>query len=270
MTYGWIGRGERLWECAVRGKCLLLFALCLVPRDAASADAPPPPRISFAVTSAETGAAEYASMTLDLPLGALSFGRPRSALDDPTFSAPGLALAMPRSQAAAAAIEDRLGPGLLFSSDPYRGLSLSGSVHHVTGTDPGDVVAVIGRYEADPLESIGRIALYGGAEAGPGEDVFRLGTSLTRGRATAGLDLTTEGGTSRRRVSGVYLGVEVTEGLALGLSHEVERDPDGAALPARLGIGAAVDFGEGQVVSGAIGDVGGDAPTFGLMLGLQF
>ena len=254
----------------MRGICLLLLALCLAPRDAGAADAPPSPGISLAVTSTEAGVAEYASMTFDLAVGDLSFGRPRSALDDPAFSAPGLSLAMPRSQAAAAAIRDRLGPGLLFSSDPYHGLSLSGSVHQMSGTDPGDVVAVTGRYEADSIERIGRISLYGGAEAGPGEDVFRLGTSLTRGRATAGLDLTTEGGTSRRRVSGVYLGLEITEGLSLGMSREVERDPDGAELPARLGIGAAVDFGEGQVVSGAIGDVGGDAPTFGLMLGLQF
>ncbi|MXQ07264.1 hypothetical protein GQ651_05335 [Alphaproteobacteria bacterium GH1-50] len=251
---------------------LLLLTVFLLPHAAAAADAPPAPApaVSFAVTSSDEGVAEYAAMVIDLPLGGLSFGRPRSALDDPAFTAPGLALTLARSQASSAAIEDRLGPGLLFSSDPFHGVTLSGSLHQTTGLSSGELVAVTGRYEAEELKRIGRIAFYGGAEAGPGEDVFRLGTSLTRGRATAGLDLTAEGGASRRRVSGVYLGVEITEGLSLGMSREVERDPDGAELPARLGIGAAVDFGAGQVVSGAIGDVGGDTPTIGLMLGLQF
>ena len=217
------GRGCRL-DVAVRilVTLLLIWSWPVRANDAS-------PRFSLGLTDSDLGTASYAAVTFDIAIGALSLGRPRSALDDPGFAAPGLSLALPRSQAGLAAFSDRLGPGLLFESEPLQRLTLSGSWHDKKNEDRS-FVALSGRYLPGISETIGTIAIYGGAEIGGSDDVYRLGTSLTRGRATAGLDLTAEDGPSRRQISGVYLGLEVTETLSVGLSRDITSDRDGVDL----------------------------------------
>lgn len=227
------------------------------------------PKLFLGSAGPDASRADYAAISLGLGIVDLTFGRPRSAIDDPTFSGPGLSLAQPRSRVALAAEQDQLGAGILIETKPLLGLSFSSSVHGGEQTEE-TYVAVTGRYTTPDVRQIGQIAVFGGAETDGEEDVFRLGTSLTRGPAVAGFDVTSETGPSERRIAGVFIGLDVNEALSLAISSEVEQDAEGEEQPARFGVGASYSFGRNQTVSGAIGDVTGEEPRFGFMLGLQF
>ncbi len=128
------------------------------------------PHFSLGLTESDLGTASYASVTFEIAIGTLSLGRPRSALDDPGFAAPGLSLALPRSQAGLAAVADRLGPGLLYEGAPLPRLTISGSWHGQRDENEG-FLAISGRYLPDMPGEIGAIAIYGGVETGGPDDV---------------------------------------------------------------------------------------------------
>lgn len=252
----------------MRTAVFTLFGLALLAGSAGAADMSKP-EFTLRSQGTETARADYAAMSVGIGAIKLSFGRPASALDDRLFLGSGLSLAQSRSRAGEAAARDQLGAGILVQGAFDMGLSISTSVHEGL-EDEENFVAVTGRYVAPDIEPIGIIAVYGGAENNGEADVYRLGSSLTRGVASAGVDFTAEESPSQRRVTGIYVGLDVTETFSFAVSREVERNRDGEELPPRLGLGAAYSIGERQVLSGAIGDMTGDTPTFGLMLGLEF
>ena len=252
---------------------VFLIAFAATPLPAAEPPrGPGPEAVSFGfgldIAQSEASDRGYAAIGLSFEFGEISFGRPRSALDDPRFSAPGLSVASERSLVSAAAASNDLGPGVQFRG-AIEGLSVTSSWHRRT-SDETDLVAVTGRYDYQGLPQTDTVAFYGGAETDGTEDVFRLGTSVTRGRATAGLDVTREGGADASRVSQLYIGLEVGERLLLGIAGARRTQASGDADPAQYGVGAEFNAGNGRVLSGGVTDLTGDDPTFGFSVGFQF
>lgn len=117
---------------------------------------------------------------------------------------------------------------------------------------------------------LGQIAVYGAEEHPGDEEVLRLGTTLTRGRATTGLTIAYQDSTDASQ-SELFVDYALTQNFSVGVSGIVS-DNGGADddMIGRLGVSAAYSGTPGTFVRGGIADAPDESPVFGLSFGLSF
>lgn len=117
----------------------------------------------------------------------------------------------------------------------------------------------------------GGLRLYFGEAWTDGDDVFQLGTALTRGQTTAGVSVTYQGDLDALTNSELYLDYAVTSqfsiGISGGLSDTLTQDAE--PLP-QLGVNAELNTEAGTYLRGGVADAGGRPPVFGVAIGLRF
>ena len=226
-------------------------------------------RFSLGLTGSAAGTTGFSSQAADADFATRKIGQPRSAADDRVLGARGLSLVSPRTATAGIAGRHDSAPHAPETGDRQGGLALSGSWHAYGDASDGHFV-VGGRYQVNMPEALDQLSVLGGAESRRTDNIYRLGTALTRSGQATGPALTAKDSETEHRVSGVFLGLAVNESISLGMSRELDFNGDGVSLPAQYGFAAAMEFGSGSTVAGSIGDIGGGDPVFGLALRLEF
>ena len=119
--------------------------------------------------------------------------------------------------------------------------------------------------------AFGGLRIYFGEGWDDGQDVFQLGTALTRGQTTAGVSVTYEDGTQEMTSSELYIDYAVTERFSVGVSGIFNEDvtQDSAPVP-QLGLSAELTSPNGSFFQGGIADTADNTPIFGLAIGLRF
>ena len=119
--------------------------------------------------------------------------------------------------------------------------------------------------------AFGGVRIYFGEAWNEGEDVFQLGTALTRGQTTAGLSVTYEDESQDLTSSELYLNYALTEQFSVGISGILSDSltEDTAPLP-QLGLNAEISTEKGTFLQGGIADSRAAAPVFGVAIGLRF
>jgi hypothetical protein len=117
----------------------------------------------------------------------------------------------------------------------------------------------------------GGLRLYFGEAWTEGEEVYQLGTDITRGQTTAGLSVIYEDDQQDLTSSELYLDYALTDHLSIGISGILSDDltEDASPVP-QLGLNAALTSGNGTFLQGGISDTNANAPVFGLAIGLRF
>ena len=224
------------------------------------------PHLRLGISTYDDRRAAYASAGFDLPFGEVDVGRPRSILDAgplPT-GAPGVPQTL-RPLAAEAALNETLGAGLRIAAT--QGPVSFGTSFHSIEQSSLSILGVAGRYDLRQITAVDNAAVYGGAESDGDEQRFRLGTEMTRGIATAGVDLFRTSEDEGRTLSQVYLGLAVTPSVSLGISGL--RDTLDATVT-RFGLGASVATEGGAFFQGGVDGVTSEDPAFGLSVGFEF
>ena len=117
----------------------------------------------------------------------------------------------------------------------------------------------------------GGLRFYFGEAWNDEEDVFQLGTALTRGQTTAGVSVTYDNGGYDLTSSELYLDYALTERFSVGISGILNQEvtQDDTPVP-QLGINAELNTLGGTFVRGGVADTDSHAPIFGLAIGLRF
>ncbi len=230
-------------------------------------------RFELGVTKDAGREAYFASAGISLPFGTVDVGRPRSVfeigpLPDQVRFGSIATRAQFRPLASEAALNETLGTGIRITGD-NGGLHVGTSYHRLTASSDS-VIGIAGRYDLGGPGSLGRIAFYGGAESDGLDERFVLGTEISRGSATAAVDLLQRSENGGIRVSQISVGYAVTENLTLGVSgfREFEEATDEEEL--RLGLGASVTSENGTYLRGGIDGASRDDIAFDLAIGFQF
>ncbi len=230
-------------------------------------------RFELGVSRDATREAHYASAGISLPFGTVDVGRPRSVfelgpLPDQARFGSIAARSSFRPLAAEAALDGTLSSGIRVVSE-NGGLQVGTSYHRLSATDDS-VVGVAGRYDFDGPGNVDQITFYGGAESDGLDEHFLLGTEITRGSATAAVDLLRGSEDGGIRVSQISFGFAVNERVTLGISgfRELEEATDAEEM--RLGLGASITSGTGAYLRGGIDGANSDDIAFDLAIGFQF
>ncbi|MDD9922218.1 MAG: hypothetical protein OXQ92_08080 [Boseongicola sp.] len=230
-------------------------------------------QIEIGVLENTENTATYASAGLTFGPASVDVGRPRSVLDIPRLAmgsgiAPNTRRARFQTLAGGAALDGELGAGvrLLTESGPFR---IGTSIHGHRTTDEA-IVGVVGEYSFDTLLGLAEITVYGGAETDGAEERYRLGTAWTRGRATASVDLLSDGQPDGVSVSQLAVSVDLTQAFRLGVSGTRE-DTSGVSDPTnRLGIGAEFSTEQGVYLRGGLDGADSDDMAFDVSIGFEF
>jgi len=101
--------------------------------------------------------------------------------------------------------------------------------------------------------AIGGLRVYFGEAWNEGEDVFQLGTALTRGQTTAGASVTYENEEYDLTSSELYLDYAVTEQFSIGISGILNQDVtvDETPVP-QLGLNAELSTSGGAFLRGGV------------------
>lgn len=227
------------------------------------------PRVRLGVSADEDRRAAYASAGFDSDFGEIGLGRPRSILDVGPLpnGAPGVPASL-RPLAAEAALNEELGAGLRLSGS--RGAISFGTSYHTIEESSESVLGFAGRYDVNAVEALDNIALFGGAESDGDEQRFRLGTEITRGITTAGLDLIRSNEDEGRTLSQVYIGLAVTPSVSLGLSGLRDTEEATDTTDTRFGLGASVATENGAFFRGGVDGITSDDPAFEVSVGFEF
>ncbi|MCV6592721.1 MAG: hypothetical protein OIF48_07205 [Silicimonas sp.] len=119
--------------------------------------------------------------------------------------------------------------------------------------------------------TFGGISLYFGEAWDQGEDVFQLGTALTRGQSTAGISLTYTDSDRAVTASELYFDYAVTDRFSVGVSGIFNEDvTSGDDQVPQLGLSAALNAANGTYLQGGIADSRDTEPVFGVAIGLRF
>ncbi len=117
----------------------------------------------------------------------------------------------------------------------------------------------------------GGLRFYFGEAWTEGEDVFQLGTAITRGQTTAGVSVIYEEDQQDLTNSELYLDYALTDQLSIGISGMLSDDVTENASPVpQLGLNAAITSANGTFLQGGVADTGENAPVFGVAIGLRF
>jgi len=242
-------------------------------------DTPPPryrfggaavePRFRLSVSADEERRAAYASAGFDASFGEVRIGRPSSILDVGPLpgGAPGVPQTL-RALADEAALNETLGAGVRVAA--RTGPVSFGTSFHSIEQSGASVLGFAGRYDLNTVPALDNIAVYGGAESDGDEDRFRLGTEMTRGIATAGVDVLRSNEDEGRTLSQVYLGLAVTPNVSLGLSGLRDTLVASDTTDTRFGLGASIATEGGAFIRGGVDGVTSDDPAFGLSVGFEF
>ena len=119
--------------------------------------------------------------------------------------------------------------------------------------------------------AFGGVRIYFGEAWTEGEDVFQLGTALTRGQTTAGISVTYEDESQDLTSSELYLDYALTERFRVGISGILSNDVTEDASPVpQLGLNAELSSSTGTFLQGGIADSRDNTPVFGVAIGLRF
>ncbi len=218
--------------------------------------------------SGDRGTAIYASFAVPVSGATLHIGRPRSAFD--TGAHGGHLFAVPAgisSLVATAARNRTLDFGLRLDrvGDTF---SYGASWHRITGGS-GDVMAVSGQYLSVDLDAVDQVVVFGGAESSGSEDYFRLGSEVTTGAATAGVDLTYQPEQRSLSRSQIYVDYALNDRITLGLAGLRDEAPDADPIN-RLGMSAAFTTQSGSYVQGGVAGAPDEDALFDLAIGFRF
>ncbi len=150
-------------------------------------------------------------------------------------------------------------PGLLppVSSEPRLRLSVPRLIRQTT--------------EKVQRTAFGGLRIYFGEAWNEGEDVFQLGTAITRGQTTAGVAVTYEDDENDLTSSELYLDYALTERFSVGISGILNQDVTENTAPVpQLGLNAELSSSSGAFLRGGIADTSSSEPIFGLAIGLRF
>lgn len=227
------------------------------------------PRVRLGISADEDRRAAYASAGFDTGFGEIGLGRPRSILDAGPLpsGAPGVPPSL-RPLAAEAALNEELGAGLRVAGS--RGAISFGTSYHTIEESSDAVVGVAGRFDVNALTALDNIALFGGAESSGDDQRFRLGTEVTRGITTAGVDLVRSNEDEGRTLSQVYIGLAVTPNVSLGVSGLRDTFDATDTTDTRFGLGASVATENGTFFRGGVDGVTSDDPAFEVSVGFEF
>lgn len=119
--------------------------------------------------------------------------------------------------------------------------------------------------------AFGGLRFYFGEAWNEGEDVFQLGTAITRGQTTAGVSVTYQDEGYDLTSSELYLDYALTERFSVGISGILNQDVTENETPVpQFGLNAELSTPNGTFVRGGIADTGSSEPIFGLAIGLRF
>jgi len=227
------------------------------------------PRVRLGISADEDRSATYASAGFDLPFGEIGIGRPRSILDVGPLpvGAPGVPQTL-RPLASEAAFDETLGAGLRVAGT--RGSISFGTSFHSIEDSSLSILGVAGRYDLNQISAIDNVAVYGGAESDGDEQRFRLGTEMTRGIATAGVDLLRSNEDEGRTLSQIYLGLAVSPNISLGVSGLRDTLDATDTTDTRFGLGASVATEGGAFFRGGVDGFTSEDPAFGVSVGFEF
>lgn len=117
---------------------------------------------------------------------------------------------------------------------------------------------------------LGDVVMFGGEDTEGGQDVLRLGTSLSRGRATTGVSVT-YGQKDLPQRSEVFVDFAVTDALSVGVSGIMsESGGDLEDAVKRVGLSAAYTLSGGTFLQGGIANSADTDPVFGVSMGFRF
>ena len=151
-----------------------------------------------------------------------------------------------------------------------RGAISFGTSYHTIEESSESVLGFAGRYDVNAVEALDNIAVFGGAESDGDEQRFRLGTEITRGITTAGLDLIRSNEDEGRTLSQVYIGLAVTPSVSLGLSGLRDTEEATDTTDTRFGLGASVATENGAFFRGPVDGITSDDPAFEVSVGFEF
>lgn len=227
------------------------------------------PRVRLGLSADEDRNATYASAGFDADFGEIGLGRPRSILDVGPLpnGAPGVPASL-RPLAAEAALNEELGAGLRVAGN--RGAISFGTSFHTIEESSDSVIGLAGRYDLHSFTALDNLALFGGAESDGDEQRFRLGTEITRGITTAGVDLVRSNEDEGRTLSQIYIGLAVTPSVSLGVSGLRDTLDATDTTDTRFGLGASLTTENGAFFQGGVDGVTSDDPEFEVSVGFEF
>ena len=227
------------------------------------------PHLRLGVNSDTGRRATYASAGFATSFAEIDIGRPRSILDTGPIpkGAPGVPKTI-RPLADEAALNDLLGAGLRVAG--RQGNVSFGSSIHTLEDSSLTLFGVAGRYDLAAIGVVDNVAVYGGAESGGDDQRFRLGTEVTQGIATAGVNLLKSNEDEGRTLSQIYLGLAVTPNVSLGLSGLRDTLEATSQTDTRFGLGASLAMEGGAYFRGGVDGITSEDPAFGLSVGFEF
>ena len=226
------------------------------------------PRVSFGFTTSDTRTATYASAGLELPIGRVDIGRPRSILDEGPLSGIIIPEAGFRSLAGEQALDENLGPGFRLAG--IQGPVSFGTSIHWTENDQSTVLGLLGRYDARKVAPLDGVAVYAGTESDGQINQFRLGTEIVDGKAKIGLGLLRDDSDERTERGLIYLGYAPNEGFDIGLSGWRDFQDAAPDDSTRLGLSASVQTETGAIFRGTVDGLSSDDPAFDFSVGFEF
>ncbi len=117
----------------------------------------------------------------------------------------------------------------------------------------------------------GGLRIYFGEAWNEGDDVFQLGTALTRGQTTAGVSVTYEDDSQDVTSSELYLDYALTDQFSIGVSGILSEDVTSGSTPVpQLGMNAELSTSSGAFLQGGFADSADNDPVFGLAVGMRF
>ena len=227
------------------------------------------PRFRLSVSADEERRAAYASAGFDASFGEVRVGRPSSILDVGPLpdGAPGVPQTL-RALADEAALNEILGAGVRVAA--RTGPVSFGTSFHSIEQSSASVLGFAGRYDLNTVPALDNIAVYGGAESDGDEQRFRLGTEMTRGITTAGVDVLRSNEDEGRTLSQVYLGLAVTSNVSLGVSGLRDTLDAADTTDTRFGLGASIATQGGAFIRGGVDGFTSDDPACGVSVGFEF
>lgn len=128
---------------------------------------------------------------------------------------------------------------------------------------------VVTETSSEKQTDFGALTLFGGDMSEGGPDVFRLGTAVTRGAATAGVLVSYEPEGTRAPQSSLFVDYALSKHVSIGVQGI--RDGEGIGDPVtRLGLSAAFATENGSFVQGGVFDAPDTEPVFGVSMELKF
>ena len=117
---------------------------------------------------------------------------------------------------------------------------------------------------------IGSLAVFRDVDPIDGQEGFQLGTTLTRGAATAGISLRYVGAENDLSQSDLFIDFALNDSIRVGIMGTISADGSELAEDGQLGLNAAYSTKSGSFLQGSIADAPTSDPVFGLAIGLRF